>query len=255
MRIDSSSLKVIREAKSSGQGSGVASSGSSLKPSANLSACLNTPVPVQFALQVQPSAPSTQLSLSQTTSTAPLSGSALRTAKPPQQPPPVDSNGQSMRSLAGMELARAKAALQGCASQGLTSKAAVQLARLKAAMQEKKQTEAPPPKSRCARWFSEGLGSSLVSLVTKRNGVEQLNGLAEDLPQNAAVEVKVIGRADDEAEKRIMVLKKKMESSDFTVICPVSDLRWVSILMLEYTRFFSCFFSIDWMMNCKADLK
>ena len=232
MRIDSSSLKVIRDANSSGQGSGSVSSGSSVKQSTNLSAHLSTPLPVQFALQVQPSAPSTQPGLSQSTSASSLPCSlAHRTSKPSQQPQVVDSRGQTAKSLAGMELARAKAALQGSAGQGLASKAAVQLARLKAAMQEKKPMEAPPPKSRCARWFSQGLGSSLVSLLTQCDGAEQLNGLAEDLPHNAAVEVKVIGRPDDEAEKRIMVLKKKMECSDFTVTSPVPDLRWVSGLV------------------------
>ena len=236
MRIDSSSLKVIRDANSSGQGSGSVSSGSSVKQSTNLSAHLSTPLPVQFALQVQPSAPSTQPGLLQSTSASSLPSSlAHRTSKPShkpsQQPQVVDSRGQTVKSLAGMELARAKAALQGSAGQGLASKAAVQLARLKAAMQEKKPMEAPPPKSRCARWFSQGLGSSLVSLLTQRDDAEQLNGLAEDLPHNAAVEVKVIGRPDDEAEKHIMVLKKKMECSDFTVTSPVPDLRWVSGLV------------------------
>ena len=237
MRIDSSSLKVIRDANSSGQGSGSVSSGSSVKQSTNLSAHLSTPLPVQFALQVQPSAPSTQPGLSQSTSASSLPSSlAHRTSKPshkpPQQPQVVGSRGQTAKSLAGMELARAKATLQGSAGQGLASKAAMQLARLKAAMlSEKKPMEAPPPKSRCARWFSQGLGSSLVSVFTQCDGAEQLNGLAEDLPHNAAMEVKVTGRPDDEAEKRIMVLKKKMECSDFTVTSPVPDLRWVSGLV------------------------
>ena len=256
MRIDSSSLRVhpSRDAKLVAQASGGPSSVSTatLTPGSTVSVLLNAPSP---ALVSSPSTTTTtttthQSFLQRIASAGSLSSSslALRTAttaarqqqrqQPPQQQLLVDrSNGQGGRSLAGLELAKAKAkaAVLRSVSQRVVSKAAVQLARLKAAARESRQAEAtppPPPKSRCARWFSEGLGSNLVPLVTRHGaGTEQpQNGLAEDRlpPKTAAVEVKVVGRPDDEAEKKIMVLKKKMEGCSFAMNL-VAGLRWVSV--------------------------
>lgn len=242
MRVNAATLKMIQDTSSAGQISSRTTS-----PGSNLSS--SSP---SLSSQSKSGVPTSQIVLSKNGSIGSKpagSGDArlLQWAAMSKREGQGHTQGQSSsqgegpKSRAGIELAKIKAAMQESGRLSVTTKAAIQMARLKASMQEKIQSEPPPPKSRCARWFRHGLGSSLVSVGTEEDSGE-LNDLEKDVTESGSVEVKVIERPGEKAEKRIMVLKKqKVSEVEDIVACPVASLRWV-ILIFFFVYFFLCHF-------------